>query len=135
MIVFYTLALLSEIVGTIGGFGSSVFFVPIASFFFEPKVVLGLTAFFHVFSNMAKLIMFRKFIDKRIFLLFGLPSVIGVIAGGLLATKLSFYYAELIMGAFLVAFSFYFLNYPDVTFEASKKTLLKVVQLQASWLD
>jgi hypothetical protein len=124
MIVFYILALLSEVAGTIGGFGSSVFFVPLASFFFEPKVVLGLTAFFHVFSNLAKLIMFRQFIDKRTFLLFGLPSVIGVIAGGLLATQLSFYYAELIMGVFLLLFAFYFLKNPDAQFEASKRNAI-----------
>ncbi|HOS49647.1 MAG TPA: sulfite exporter TauE/SafE family protein [Bacteroidia bacterium] len=124
MIVFYILALLSEVAGTIGGFGSSVFFVPLASFFFEPKVVLGLTAFFHVFSNLAKLILFRKFIDKKIFLLFGLPSVIGVIIGGLLATQMSFYYAELMMGIFLVSFSFYFLKNPEVHFEASKKNAI-----------
>ena len=125
MIVFYLLALLSEVAGTIGGFGSSVFFVPLASFFFEPKEVLGLTAFFHVFSNMAKLLLFRKFIDFRIFILFGLPSIAGVIVGGLLATQLSIYFAELLMGFFLVSFSTYFLLNTDVSFEASKKNALR----------
>lgn len=68
--------------------------------------------------------MFRKFIDKKIFLLFGLPSVIGVILGGLLATQMSFYYAELMMGVFLLLFSFYFLKNPEAKFEASKKNAI-----------
>lgn len=60
IIVFGILALLAEIIGTIGGFGSSLFFVPIAQFFFDTKTVLGLTAVFHVFSNSSKLFLFIK---------------------------------------------------------------------------
>ena len=33
--VFLLLSLLAEIIGTIGGFGSSVFFVLIANFYFD----------------------------------------------------------------------------------------------------
>ena len=45
--VFFLLALLSEVVGTIGGFGSSVFFVPLAGFFFDFHTVLALTSILH----------------------------------------------------------------------------------------
>ena len=41
--LFFLIALLSEIVGTIGGFGSSVFFVPLAGLFFDFHTVLALT--------------------------------------------------------------------------------------------
>ena len=34
-LLFLALALLAEIAGTLGGFGSSVFFVPIANMFFD----------------------------------------------------------------------------------------------------
>jgi len=64
--LFLLLALIAEILGTIGGFGSSVFFVPLANFYFDFETVLGLTAVFHVFSNLSKIAQFRKGLDKKL---------------------------------------------------------------------
>ena len=61
--LFFILALLAEILGTVSGFGSSILFVPLASIFLDFKVVLGITAVFHVFSNLSKLILFQKNIE------------------------------------------------------------------------
>ena len=58
--LFLLLALLAEIVGTISGFGSSILFVPLASYFIDFKLVLGITAVFHVFSNLSKIFLFQK---------------------------------------------------------------------------
>jgi uncharacterized membrane protein YfcA len=80
-ILFYFLTLLAEVLGTVGGFGSSVFFVPMAGFFYDFQAVLGLTAFYHLFSNISKIVLFFKGIDRRIFLLIGLPSIAMVIIG------------------------------------------------------
>lgn len=44
--LFFILALLAEILGTLSGFGSSILFVPIASLFLDFKIVLGITAVF-----------------------------------------------------------------------------------------
>lgn len=63
---FIALALLSEIIGTVSGFGSSILFVPVASLFFDFKSVLGITAVFHVFSNLAKIYLFRQGFNKTI---------------------------------------------------------------------
>ncbi|GAK91298.1 hypothetical protein JCM19297_795 [Nonlabens ulvanivorans] len=52
--------------GTVGGFGSSVFFVPIANFYFDFQSVLGITALFHLSSNVTKIAFFRKGLDKRL---------------------------------------------------------------------
>lgn len=79
--LFYLLALVAEIVGTISGFGSSILFIPIASLFFDFKIVLGITAIFHIFSNLSKIYLFRNGIDKRIALKMGIPAVISVIIG------------------------------------------------------
>jgi uncharacterized membrane protein YfcA len=62
--LFLLLALLAEIIGTVGGFGSSVFFVPVANFYFDFQTVLGITALFHVASNLSKIAMFRKELTK-----------------------------------------------------------------------
>ena len=87
--VFIFLALIAEIAGTIGGFGSSVFFVPIGNFYFDFHSVLGLTAIFHLSSNLSKIALFKKGIDKKILLNIGIPSVIFVIIGGFLTTLLN----------------------------------------------
>jgi hypothetical protein len=64
--IFFLLALFAEIIGTISGFGSSILFVPLASLVFNFKIVLGITAVFHVFSNLSKIFLFRTGIDKKI---------------------------------------------------------------------
>src|SRR5437762_13495171 len=114
-VLFFLIALLSEIVGTVAGFGSSVFFVPLAGFFFDFHQVLALTSILHVFSNTAKLILFRHAVQWRLLLLLGIPSTIFVILGAYLSTRLEFKYTELILGLFLVAFSMFFLLRPKTT--------------------
>lgn len=107
--IFLLLALISEIIGTVSGFGSSILFVPIASLFFNFKTVLGITAVFHVFSNLSKIVLFRKGIDKTIALKLGVPAVIFVLIGAWLTTLLSVSKAELFMNVLLVALSVYLL--------------------------
>ena len=63
--IFLLLALLAEILGTIGGFGSSVFFVPLSNFYFDFHSVLGLTALFHLSSNLSKIFHFKKGLNKN----------------------------------------------------------------------
>ena len=94
-ILFYILAFISEIIGTIGGFGSSIFLVSLAGFYFDFQTVLAITALMHVFSNISKLILFRKDINMRLLLLIGIPAVIFVIIGSWLSTILFLKYAEL----------------------------------------
>lgn len=106
--LFAIIALLCEIIGTVGGFGSSVFFVPLAGFFFDLKIVLGLTAILHVFSNLSKIILFRKNIDYKLMWLFGIPSTLAVIAGAYIVTVADIKYGELILSIFLISFSIFF---------------------------
>lgn len=108
-IVFLILSLFAEVVGTIGGFGSSVFFVPIANFYFDFESVLGLTAMFHVASNLSKIALFRKGLDKRLILYLGVPAVLFVIIGGVLANYVNTYYLQIFLGVFLIVLSLLFL--------------------------
>lgn len=112
--LFLLLALLSEIVGTVGGFGSSVFFVPLAGFFFDFKTVLGLTGLLHVFSNIAKLVLFRQHIEWPLIWKIGIPSVLLVIAGAWLSNQVQFQYAELLLGVFCIFFALLFWWKPDL---------------------
>ena len=81
LIIFILLALVAEILGTVGGFGSSVFFIPIAALFLDFHSVLGITALFHVSSNLTKIAMFRKGFDKNLIIYLGIPAVIFVLIG------------------------------------------------------
>lgn len=107
--IFLLLAFLAEIIGTIGGFGSSVFFVPLGNFYFDFQSVLGLTAIFHLSSNLSKIFLFKKGLNKRLLLSIGVPSVIFVIIGGFLSKILDSSILEKFLGIFLVGFSLLFL--------------------------
>lgn len=110
-LLFFSLALLAEILGTLGGFGSSLFFIPIASFFFEFQTVLGITGVFHVFSNLTKIGLFRKGVDFKVVLWIGIPSVITVLVGAYFSAYVSGIVLEFIMGLIIIALGFLFLFY------------------------
>jgi uncharacterized protein len=118
--IFCFLAFLSEIIGTIGGFGSSIFLIPLAGFFFDFHTVLAITGIIHVFSNASKLVMFHKGIDKKLLLLIGVPSVIFVIIGSYLSVFLYLKYAEMTLGVFLILFSILFFLKPELKLKQTK---------------
>ena len=122
--IFLLLALFAEIVGTIGGFGSSVFFVPIGNFYFDFHSVLGLTAIFHISSNLSKIALFKKGINLGLILKIGLPSVVFVIAGGLLSAFLDTRLLEIILAIFLVGSSLLFLLNKELFFTPNTKNAI-----------
>lgn len=121
--IFLLLALLAEILGTISGFGSSILFVPLASVFFDFKVVLGITAIFHVFSNLSKIAFFRKGINKEIVFKLGLPAVIFVIFGALITTFLPTKQIELFMSLVILFLAFYLIINRNKKIEQNNKNL------------
>jgi uncharacterized membrane protein YfcA len=119
--IFLLLALVAEVIGTIGGFGSSVFFVPLGNFYFDFHSVLGLTAIFHLSSNLSKIYLFKKGLNKMLLLSIGLPAVVFVIIGGLLSKYIDSHYLEIILGVFLVGFSLLFIIKRNLSFIPNKK--------------
>ncbi|MBT8233356.1 MAG: sulfite exporter TauE/SafE family protein [Saprospiraceae bacterium] len=118
--IFLLLALIAEIVGTIGGFGSSVFFVPIANFYLDFESVLGLTALFHVASNLSKIAQFKKGLNKKLVIQLGVPAVLFVIIGGILAKYFSGIYLEIALGVFLISISLLFLIKQNLVIKQGK---------------
>lgn len=108
--LFLLLALLAEIIGTISGFGSSILFVPIASVFLDFKLVLGITAVFHVFSNLAKIYFFHEGIDKKIVMKLGIPAVIFVTIGALLTNYIPQKSIELGMNVLILFIAIYLIS-------------------------
>lgn len=121
--LFAGLALVAEILGTVSGFGSSLLFVPVAALFFDFKIVLGITAVFHVFSNLSKIYLFREGLDRNIALKLGIPAVVGVIAGALLAGQTRAETGELLMSGALVLFSIFLLVSPHLKIQQTDRNL------------
>ena len=122
--MFLLLALVAEIIGTIGGFGSSVFFVPLGNFYFDFHSVLGLTAIFHLSSNLSKIFLFKKGLDKRLLIYIGIPSILFVVLGGIASKFLDTYFLEIFLGIFLIGLSLIFLIKSKIVFAASKKNAI-----------
>jgi uncharacterized membrane protein YfcA len=105
IILFLLLALVAEVLGTVGGFGSSLFFVPLAGYFLDFHSVLGITGVFHVASNLSKIILFKKGVDKKLLLTMGIPALFFVGLGALLSKYINVSVAEMIMACFLIILS------------------------------
>ena len=119
---FLLLALLAEVAGTVGGFGSSVFFVPVANFYFDLQSVLGITVLFHLASNISKLGLFRGGIDKGLLLKLGVPSVLFAALGGLASAWLATRWLEATLAVFLLGLSGWMLLRPHWRIAATTRS-------------
>lgn len=106
---------MAEILGTVGGFGSSLFFVPIASYFLDFHSVLGITALFHVSSNISKIAFFRKGFDKQLLIYIGIPAVIFVITGAFISRFINPKTLEIALAIFLIGTSLVFLFFKNLS--------------------
>ncbi len=113
LVLFLLLALLAEVLGTIGGFGSSLFFVPIAAYFMDFHAVLGVTALFHVSSNLSKIILFKRGVDRFLLLNLGIPAVVCVVIGAFLSNNFDSKYLQFGLGALLILLSSFLFLYKD----------------------
>ena len=121
LLLFVLLALLAEILGTIGGFGSSLFFIPIASFFLDFHSVLGITAIFHVSSNITKIAFFRKGFDKKLIIWIGIPAIIFVIIGAYLSKFIKSSSLEILLAIFLIVTSLTFFLFKNISIKPTAK--------------
>jgi uncharacterized protein len=123
-IVLIILGFLSEILGTMAGFGSSTIFLPSASYLMEFKTALVLVAIFHLFGNISRITFFRHGLDRNVLLIFGIPSFVLSVVGATLVGNLSQTFLKFILGIFLIVLSVLFLIRPRLAFPANKKTLI-----------
>ena len=122
--VFIILSIVAEILGTVGGFGSSVFFVPVANFFLDFQSVLGITALFHLSSNLTKIAFFKKGLDKKLVLTLGVPAVLIVSIGAYFSKYLDPKVLTYILGFFLVGLSLLFLIFKQLAVKPKTKNAI-----------
>ncbi len=76
--------------------------------------VLGITALFHVSSNLAKIAFFRKGFDKMLVMGIGIPAVLFVIAGAFLSKFIESKILEISLSFFLIIVSLVFLVFKNL---------------------
>lgn len=123
-VVFFVLGFVSEIVGTMAGFGSSTIFLPLSSYFVDFKTALALVAIFHLFGNLSRLAFFRHGLDKRVLMFFGVPSFTFSLIGASLVGDISQTLLKFLLGIFLISICTVFLVRPKIAFPSSNKSLV-----------
>jgi uncharacterized membrane protein YfcA len=112
-------ALLAEITGTISGFGSSSILLPMVHQLFDYQNALILVAIYHIFGNASRLSMTYRHWDKKIFFLFGIPSVIATIIGASLVESVNPDILKITLSVVLILFALYSLWKPNFQVQAT----------------
>ncbi len=102
LLLFLLAAYLSEVAGTLAGFGSSTLFMPLALFLVDFRIALVMVAVLHISGNLGRLGFFKKGLDYRMLLLFGVPSVILTIIGAFLVDYVNQDILKFTLGLFLI---------------------------------
>ncbi|MFY9638836.1 MAG: sulfite exporter TauE/SafE family protein [Methanobacterium sp.] len=112
--IFFIVAFLSIVIGTVAGFGTSTILLPVALIFVDFKTALVLVAITHLSANMGATTFFRHGLDRRLILLFGVPSIFITIIGAYMVTYVPQNILIIILGIFLLIFSISFLIKPNI---------------------
>lgn len=119
-ILFLLASFVAAIVATIAGFGSSTLLVPVAVFFMDIKTAVFLVACFHLFNNTFKIKMFWDKIDWKIFLQFGIASILFAFVGAILISIVPVEIVKKVLAIFLIIFSIYSFIKPKFSLRATK---------------
>ena len=92
--------------------------------FFDFKIVLGITAVFHVFSNVFKIFLFRKGVDRYVLLYLGIPAVISVVIGAVLTAYIPVKIIEMAMSVVVLAIAVYMIFNQRMAFSKSNTNLI-----------
>jgi uncharacterized protein len=104
---FVLLAFSSELLGTLSGFGSSTFFIPLAQLFEQYHLVLVLTSALHVFGNLNRLFQFPQELKLQQILIYVLPSMLCSFLGAMLNPYLPLRILEKALAIFLIGIAIY----------------------------
>ena len=122
-LLFLLAVFLSEVVGTIAGFGSATILLPVALFFVDFKTALVLAALVHLFGNVSRGAFFRKKISWRITGYFGIMGIFGSLLGALLVTHTDPAYLQLGLGVFLIGYALFAFYNPSFKLQPTSKAM------------
>lgn len=91
-------------IGTISGFGISTLMVPIMLFFLPYPETLLFVGVVHWFGDVSKIFIFKKGLNWKILLAFGIPGIIAAYIGAKLTFQISTIILSRIVGIFLILY-------------------------------
>ena len=83
-----------------------------------------MTALFHVFSNISKILLFQKGFDKQLVLKMGIPAVLFVSLGAWMSNLFDSTYLEICLALFLIGLSLLFLIKRELVVKANDASLV-----------
>lgn len=123
-LLFILCAYFAEIVGTMAGFGSSTIFLPLALIFVDFRLALVMVAITHISGNAGRITFFRSVLDKKLIIIFGIPSIILTLLGSYLVNYTSQELLKLFLGISLMIFGLLSLYKSNLQFPANKITAI-----------
>ena len=114
----------AAVAATIAGFGSSALLIPVAVLFMDIKTAVFVVAVFHLFNNVFKIRLFWKSIDFKIFLLFGVPSILMAFTGAMLISIIPLALVKIVLGVFLILYAVYSFIKPVFRLKKSRPTAI-----------
>ncbi|MBI2024946.1 MAG: sulfite exporter TauE/SafE family protein [Candidatus Harrisonbacteria bacterium] len=104
LILFFGVALISELIGTIGGFGSATIFTAFGALLLNLKTVIALAAFLHLSGALVRGIYFFRHINWGIFGWFMLTDVLFTVVGASVIAYIPDPVARGVFGSFLIIY-------------------------------
>lgn len=111
-------------IGTISGFGVSTLMVPVMLPFLPYSETLLFVGLVHWFSDVSKIFMFKKGLNWKILLAFGIPGILAAYIGAALTFKVDSTILSRIVGVFLIMYVMYITLRPKFKIAPNTKTAL-----------
>jgi len=108
------LVFVASLVGTLTGFGTSTIMVPIVSLFYGVPEALLFVGIIHWCTDIWTLILFRKGVNWRLILGFGIPGAAASFAGARLTFAVNASTLSRVLGAALIAYVILLLMKPSL---------------------
>ncbi len=115
--LFLVFAFFVAAIATVLGFGSATLLTPVAAYFLDIKQAIVLVAFFHFFSNLSRVSIFKRDISWRLIPLYGIPMIATCFIGAWMVVYLPSETLKSFFGLFLIGFSVSSLLSPKVTLQ------------------
>jgi len=104
LLLILILMIVASGVGTLTGFGTSTIMVPVLLNFYSLPETLLFVGIIHWFGDLWKLLLFKKGLDLKLILSFGIPGIAATFLGASLVFNVSSQLLSRILGVFLIAY-------------------------------
>ena len=118
------LVLIASMVGTMTGFGTSTIMVPIFLLFSPLPQTLLFVGIIHWFGDIWKILLFKKGLNWKLILGFGISGIIASCIGASLTFQISEKLLMKILGGFLLAYVIFIFLKPGYRLAKNKKNMI-----------